>query len=652
MENLILRGLEISLSTLAKNEPEQFREFIKEIKNSQFETIQFLLIRAYSANGKEFADDAINYLCENPMRFQIGYGGNSGNIHAAPYWTARELVQATTPYCSSDRLLKLTHLLFDYYPEKEYVTQNNLTLRGYAQFILLDAIAVERRTVEVEGRLEEWKRKFISIEFLDRSGKIEPPKPMKADIVGSPITEEADKKMTNEQWLKAIVKYNQEGAGLWFERDGQLVGNARELAIHIQYKAKQEPMRFAKLLHQFSSNTNTVYFNNILWGIAETNLDLDLDIVVDTLKYCHELTNKPCGSSISWLLTKKSNLPWPSEIFDIIIWYALNDPNPERESWRTEASSGQVYYGGDPFTAGINSVRGSAFGAIGNLIASDPDRTEYFIPTLQNAVSDRSIAVRTCVAQPLVALLNFDRDLAVKLLQELCKTEDILLGTRWIERFLKYATYTHFKTLQPILERMILSDVKPAREVGSRQICLAALHEEAARNLANECLHHTSIHRKAVAKISVANLRSPDYCQSCEDFLVQLVNDPDEEVCIEVARCFHLFEGKELENYTNLIETFVRSKAFEIDSKSLFRALQKTTAELPDITYEVCAHYVQNILKSTEKNLGISGDNVSQLLIRTYSQKKALQSQCLDLIDSLAEISAYGLEKNLASYER
>ncbi len=42
-------------------------------------------------------------------------------------------------------------------------------------------------------------------------------------------------------------------------------------------------------------------------------------------------------------------------------------------------------------------------------------------------VRDKSIAVRSCAAEALTAMLNYDRDLAVKLFVTLCDTEDILI---------------------------------------------------------------------------------------------------------------------------------------------------------------------------------------------------------------------------------
>jgi len=117
-------------------------------------------------------------------------------------------------------------------------------------------------------------------------------------------------------------------------------------------------------------------------------------------------------------------------------WYALEDPDPEQEWWRTETSRGQVYYGGNILEAGINSTRGSAVEAIAKLIFANKNRASYFQQSLQQIVQDSSIAVRSCAAEALTSMLNYDRELAVSLFKQLCETEDVLLGTQAVEQFL------------------------------------------------------------------------------------------------------------------------------------------------------------------------------------------------------------------------
>ena len=381
INHALLSGMEEALSDLAANHPEDFSILAEQqLRSSNFETIQFLLIRAYTANGERFADEAIDYLCEQPARIQTGYTICSDGSAAAFFWATRQLLEAITPNASNGHLAMLETALLNYYPQWQ-----KTSYYGHAQFVLLEGINSSRRSESATRRLQEWQRKFSQ-------QSVEAPKPMVASVVGSPIPESATQKMTDEQWLRAIKRYDKHG--LDFNRNWFLAGAAGELSHLLERQVKIEPKRFAALVRQFPDNTNSSYFDAVLRGLAEVELDIETAFLV--CQRCHQLPNYPCGRSISWLIRKLVDSPWPEEAFDIVTWYALNDPSPQQESWRTKTSNGQVYYGGDILSAGINSTRGSAVSAIAQLIFADKNRASYFQQSLQQIVQDSSIAVRSC----------------------------------------------------------------------------------------------------------------------------------------------------------------------------------------------------------------------------------------------------------------
>jgi hypothetical protein len=77
-EDTLLRAMEVALRTLAENEPEAFNPFARLLREkSDFETVQYLLVRSYAADGERYADEAIEYLLERPARLETGYASNS-----------------------------------------------------------------------------------------------------------------------------------------------------------------------------------------------------------------------------------------------------------------------------------------------------------------------------------------------------------------------------------------------------------------------------------------------------------------------------------------------------------------------------------------------------------------------------------------------
>ena len=195
---------------------------------------------------------------------------------------------------------------------------------------------------------------------------------------------------------------------------------------------KKDPARFAELILRFPDDSNVAYFEAVLRGISDAILNAE--VVVMVCERCHRIDGNPVGRAICALIANLGQVEIPSSALDLVAWYATEDPDPSQELWRTPASPlGDPYYRGDILSHGINTVRGSAAEALAKIIESDPGRASYLQPVLEKMVQDPSIAARSCVAQALIAVLRYDRDLAVALFKQLCDTEDALLKTHFIE---------------------------------------------------------------------------------------------------------------------------------------------------------------------------------------------------------------------------
>jgi hypothetical protein len=629
----LLAAMETALTTLATNDSEAFAVVGKQLSTMNFETVQYLLIRAYTTNGARFADEATEYLCNRPAHLRTGYGDDS-------YWATRQLLEAITPHCSAEWLTKLEEAILNYYPQWERSVAGHRAY-GHAQLILLEGITTSRRSAAAARRLDEWRRKF-------RVQSVEPPRSIEVRLVGSPLPEHAAERMTDDQWLSAVARYSHDQMRAL--RDGELVGGAHELAQMLEEQVKREPARFAKLACRFPDNAHPAYFDAVLRGITEGDLD-DMQMVLDVCKRCHQLPSRPCGRWICRPIAKLAEHPLPEEALDIIAWYATEDPNPEQELWRTRAT------GRDILTAAINSVRGSAAEAMANLIFADSNRVTHLLPSIERVVRDPSIAVRCGVAGILTSVLKHDRGLAIRLFEKLCDTEDALLKTHYVERFLFYALQTHFEKLEPIVERMIRSLEPEVATVGGRQACLASLFVEEARPLADHCISGTEGQQMGAAEVYAAHLRTASFRSVCEEALIRLFNSPYEKVRAQAGTCFHGFEGEDLSTCEELVDTFVQSPAFASHYFNLIYALDQTTAKLPRVTCLVCERFLNTFSREAgdiRTGHAADADIVCRLIIRVYSQTRdgGLQTRCLDVIDRMAQTRAYGFEKVLALYDR
>jgi hypothetical protein len=102
----LLAAMVEALSALAKSDPPTFSVYASRLRESKFETAQFLLVRAYAANGERFAEEAVGYLCERPARLRMGYSDSD-------HWATRlcfeqsHRIALTTP-CADWRMYYLT----------------------------------------------------------------------------------------------------------------------------------------------------------------------------------------------------------------------------------------------------------------------------------------------------------------------------------------------------------------------------------------------------------------------------------------------------------------------------------------------------------------------------------------------------------------
>ncbi|MEW6211624.1 MAG: ATP-binding protein [Acidobacteriota bacterium] len=634
----LLTATDMALRSLASNNPEEFAIIASRLRDTKFETIQYLLIRAYTANGVRFADEAADYLCELPIRFETGDANDS---HSA----TRNLLAAITPFCTDEKLKRIEEIVLSYYTDWEKSADGRKG-RGYRQFMLLSSIASSRLSDEAKKRLEEWRRKF-------RRQKPESSVGITGGFVPSPISQQAAEKMNDEQWLKAMARYNYDWDSANMEE--RLTGGAVELSRVLEIEVKKEPARFAELCLRIPDDANSYYFSAILRGIAESGLDTLA--ILNVCTRCHQLPNRPCGREICEAISKLTDCPLPDEAVTILAWYATEDPDPVRETWRKESPDETAYYGGDLLMAGLNSVRGGTAKAVGDLIFADADRASQLLLIIERLVCDPSIAVRSWVAYALTALLNYDRNIAVDLFRKLCETEDELFRTRTVEDFLHFALQTHYETLEPILNRMIESELPEAARIGARRVCLTALIREEVRPLALTCISGTDAQRIGAAEIFSANLHLERFRSFCSQALIRFFSDPNEEVRLKAANCFHRLDEKQLEEHVDLIDVFIDGPAFTKAAPDFIRTLGKATFRLADVTCRACEKFI-DLAGSDTADFRTRGPLVSaeasKLLIRMYSQSSdtSLQSRCLDLIDRMIETGSYGLHEALDLYER
>ena len=643
LDNRILAGLESSLHWLAVNDPDRFRAYTETLRKSEFETVQNLLLRSFAAGGGPFADEAIEYLLEDPSkRFVIGYVSTS-SVHAV-----EQLLDKASPFCSWENYSSIEQAILEYYPERERTTDGRSRF-GIAQLRLLLNLDSSRLSKRGVRRLQELQRKF------EDPGPTEP-RAVEISRIGSPIPESSANKMNDDAWLGALSHYSSNSSS--DEPWRSLVGGAHELSQLLKAQTKEDPSRFADLIHRIPENSNASFFEAILQGLA--GADIDLEAVVQACLRCHQLPGRPLGRWVTKPLEHFSGCQLPDEALEMVAWYATEHPDPEP----AKVSSNGMYLKGeeevshyDPISVGINSVRGSAAVTIARLLFQDERYLPFFEPHLKSMVRDPSDATRACVAEALLGTLRYDRALAVELFVDLCDADERLLATDTLEAFLKYAVPTHFTELEPVLARMMQSEEEAVATTGARWTCYASLTVEEALPLASQCPSGSKPQRLGAAEVYAANLKLSAHRAVSEEVLGKLFHDAEVEARREAARCFYGFEGREIGDYTSLVAEFIESPAFEPEHSPLFDALEKSTAHIPEVILKACDRVFELAAEKTgDLSTGVAGTSstIAKLIVRVYSRttEPSLRSRCLDIIDKMSLFEAYGLDVITEEFDR
>ena len=632
-----------AVEKLAETKADSIEGILAELRSRDTYMANLILLRAYTAGAKHFADNAVSELCDNVWRFNCGYSDS-------PCWVATQLITAVSPLCSDENRARLEQVILTYTSPYEG-TPDGYKLRGRASFNLLSGIPVELRSPHAQARYMELERKFGT--------PVSPPERMEAYVVGSPIEKSASDKMTNEHWLRAIQTYDSEERRDWWTHPEK--GGALELARMLEESVKQEPERFALLSLRFPSGTHPDYIGHTLAGLKETDVSTELKLKV--CRKAYDEYPEARGQEVADILGAIEE-PLPDDAVQMLDWLATEHPDPEREMWNERATGGTLYYRGDILFHSINTTRGRAAGAIRDLIQRDTSYIQRFCPTVERLVNDNSAAVRACAASTLLVIVGHDSQFALGQFLRLVEprgdqtSDNRLLATRYVEHFINYGLYQHFGYLRPVIERMLRSSFPETSEAGTRLASIAALlgHDD-AEALVEEALRGNPSQRLGVAQVASANVGKAEHRQWSEQTLLLLFDDDDRKVRQEAATCFRCLESQSLETHEGLINRFCDSAAYQEDSFSLLDALERTTHRLPGITLIACEKFLERFgeeARDIRTHRVVDGSTMAKLILRTYHQHQRDEwaTGCLNLIDMMCLERSYDVHRSLDEYER
>ncbi len=614
VDDAVLDGVDIALRATASELWNGSSTVINELCNSDYEVARFLACRTYAALADQAADEAIDWLRSDYRNLKLGWQGNRA-------WASRQLIEATTQHCSDDQLAALCTYLLAYCPAWEKEADRGEAF-GYSQYVLMSALPDGRLSPAVKRRLGELERKFPNV-------SLQPPEPMEFHTVGSPVPEEAGEHMTNEDWSRAITKY---GADEEKIRPKFEIGGSRELAEVLGRRATIEPQRFTELALTFDEQTPA---SNIIAVINAVAGKVSPAQLTELCNHAQRIAGEAAGQAICWAIANSADDATDAMIGLLEDYSRAADPAAELSFRRADGAL-------DLETQAMNCTRGVAATAIGQILFANDAHAVRLLPVVTELAQDPILSVRAEATRPLLALFNSHMEQALDIADGLFATSAIEIHhSKLANRLLKFAIYRAGRRFARHLNRALEADHPVALRAG-HVWAHAWLNDLLPESCPTDVIDLPSSARQGAAQ-SIAT--TPHLAP---DALIKRFDDEDAEVRKAAAAAIRVLDEPDSAMIRErLVAAYTRSRAFPDTYGELFHALEGSSRLLPSTTIDACERTVEHAgsdLGDLSKASAATSRDIVTVVLRLYRQgDEPMRERCLDVIDQLADVGAYGL---------
>lgn len=652
---------------MATDDPACFARDTEGLRNSISRVTQEILITSYAALSPQFADVAIQWLLADTSRFRLGSG------YVEPEWMlAVRLIESQSPHCSDGLFHQLESAIVQYHsPDEKRQAEYKLPRRrdgyfddywGRTQHFLLPALCRTRRSAEVEGLVGVLGRRFhgYPTKWFLRGSR------MSGGWVGSPIRPERLHQVSDEAWLGIVTnkQISEEPTHRWKQigPDHVAESGVRQFADDLRALARRFPSRFAKLALRFPPDTHPSYIAAILDGVKATKPDeipqeekgswqpAGID-AIEAIFEKHGLSdNRSVAHDFCWLIKARADEKWSDRTIDRLLDYAMHHPDPqedESDSRRANQKEGE-WTVDDLNTNAINCIRGVAGVAIGALLWKHSESLQKLKPAIMHLANDAHPAVRVAALEAGLPLLNLERDLAVDLFIRACADDLRVAACRYGVYYFNAYMESHVDSLSPVVVRMFNSEIPEVAKEGAKEVCARWIFHGLFERELHNSISGSVPQRKGIADVAASLMRRDDYREKCVSLLLQLSNDPDQEVRQEASHCVYNESGLlDWAGSKSFIAQFIHSQAFTDDPTGILLTFEKYPRSLvpfAEQVFAICQRFVSalaELSRDVSSGLHYDASMIPSLLLRLYEQcendNPEIALKCLDTWDVLFE---------------
>lgn len=613
-----IHGLITALITVARSNPDDFRERAALLASWPYETPQQLLTHLYRAVPEVYAHDACAFLVADPRRLDLG---------DSEQYDSRQVIKAIYPYLNATARSQLETHILSYAPVHKHLGINALRWRGIEQITLLQVIPEPYLSPAGIRKLREWERKFPGFQASEN------PLTARGGVVGSPIPSDCAQRMSDKSWLRAMRKY-QKGV----QHEDFLKGGAHQLSQVLENMVKEEPERFYQLFCRVPDDIDDAYVMAFMNGFAESTAPAEWLYAV--IRQFAVAEDRDLKRAVAWAIEKRVSDGIPADIVDLLQGYVHEKAGDDEWWWSKGKNHGDVHH------SYLNSDRGSAYRVLMRIQDHDatPEAIQQKWRLIELACADKSTALRVGAIHGLVYMIRHDHKRAISCFRQLVSGHELLLASELSREFLYWAMRNNFLVLEPYIRDMMYYPEEATQKRGAELVCIAALSpaafesedaRQAAEKLVEDVMTGPPAWRRGAAHIYAHNI-ARDVEDKCLPKLMALLGDDDGQVQQLIGSVFFDLDASHFFTLRAFMEEYVHS--IDIPEHQFLKYLWKHGLLDPTWTLAIICRII-NQIHAQPQGFYLSGiDELIRLVLQIYrdpTTDSCLRQEAMDVFDEL-----------------
>jgi len=627
------------LKTVAINDKSEFLKLVEGFDRSYSFTLLKIVLQGYNTKPELYVEEGFILLCRKGILENVTSDVIGG-------YELRTLLKNIYPHFSQEQKEKINELILFVSPHWEKDREKGQqSWIGHTKYKLLNAIP--------DKELSQYpimKKHLLELEHKFGKYKEEPLQVYKARGVSPPLSPTAYEKMTSEQWLSSFQRYD-ESTSRGMPREDFLKGGIIEHSRAFTERVSKRPDEFYDFVFNLGKrkDISITYLGSGLEGLvkAKYNIEKVKQLVKAYWKYKNTEFRKCIIKAIDYI-DEENNLDL--DLVEILADYALNDPDPKEELWDIDAGSGTPYYGGDPLTCGINTVRGSATERL-VIHGYETQYPEKIFKILNKISEDKSIGVRCCLIKFLQGMIKWNRRKTYNIFMKITSDKHPQVIKYGLECLYYLMTKNNFQSFIPHLERvMILEENLDYHSVGkyTGQILMLAYLKNYPRSkeLLEKGFKTNEEIKLGAIEYASRHLAYPDskIVDKSRKIYIRFLNEGNDKISQQYDWCFNNFKVEDFSEIYDLIFEYSKAETIKKHCESFFEFLAKVVSLEPEKCINLMQNY-KNFEKPDIRYNTLQGKPV-QILIEAYNRviDNTYKEMAMDIFDAILQEGFYKKE--------